>query len=394
MTPFLSFSTFSLSADGPLNPASSVSGEGQELLGQDAEAVEFAELFQLQTRTLEPGLASLSAGRAEVEGDAEESLTELLAGGQSLPEEGSGLPPTPAESGLPSMPTAFLEGAEEDVEGPPVMGAGLDSFRLVASSMVDLGREAPPGGESELAPSRLVLQQVALTGGEAGEPANPGLISAAGLVAQGEGRAVRPDGLRGLAVLGPHPAGEWSPAEAGEGERSPFSESLLTASMSVTRTAPPTGLPQGLAPAAALVPTAALPLDQAGWDRVLGQRLSWMIESGNHSVDIALDPPELGPLQVRISTQNDQAQVHFVSSQAAVRDALEQALPRLRDMLEAQGLQLAHADVSDQSPQSHTEPGSRAETSPGEGGGPETAETLEGQSPLRGPSRGLVDDYV
>src|SRR5690625_4612824 len=72
MTPFLSFSTFSLSADGPLNPASSVSGEGQELLGQDAEAVEFAELFQLQTRTLEPGLASLSAGRAEVEGDAEE----------------------------------------------------------------------------------------------------------------------------------------------------------------------------------------------------------------------------------------------------------------------------------------------------------------------------------
>src|SRR5690625_7359165 len=81
MTPFLSFSTFSLSADGPLNPASSVSGEGQELLGQDAEAVEVAELFQPQTRTLEPGLAGLAAGRAGGGGDGGEGLRELVGGG-------------------------------------------------------------------------------------------------------------------------------------------------------------------------------------------------------------------------------------------------------------------------------------------------------------------------
>src|SRR5690606_34213165 len=51
--------------------------------------------------------------------------------------------------------------------------------------------------------------------------------------------------------------------------------------------------------------------------------------------------------QVRITTLHDQTQVQFLSQNAAVRDALDQALPRLREMLEAQGLQLAHADVSD-----------------------------------------------
>ena len=51
-------------------------------------------------------------------------------------------------------------------------------------------------------------------------------------------------------------------------------------------------------------------------------------------------------------TMNDQASVHFVSHSAQVRDALEQSVPRLREMLEAGGFALVDSQVSDQSDRS------------------------------------------
>jgi flagellar hook-length control protein FliK len=60
-----------------------------------------------------------------------------------------------------------------------------------------------------------------------------------------------------------------------------------------------------------------------------------------------LNPPNLGPLEVRLTLQQDQASVVFSAQQVAVRDALEAALPRLRELLEQQSLQLVQADVED-----------------------------------------------
>ncbi|MFT5084014.1 MAG: flagellar hook-length control protein FliK [Lentisphaeria bacterium] len=62
--------------------------------------------------------------------------------------------------------------------------------------------------------------------------------------------------------------------------------------------------------------------------------------------DIQLDPPELGPMQVKVSVNQDQASVTFVSANAQVRDALEQTVSRLREMLNEQGLNLVNVDVS------------------------------------------------
>jgi flagellar hook-length control protein FliK len=52
-------------------------------------------------------------------------------------------------------------------------------------------------------------------------------------------------------------------------------------------------------------------------------------------------------MEVRIQIQNDQASIQFASHHAVVREALEAALPRLRDMLEATGVQLVDVNVSD-----------------------------------------------
>lgn len=86
----------------------------------------------------------------------------------------------------------------------------------------------------------------------------------------------------------------------------------------------------------------------AQWSEALAERAGWLASQQIHSAELQLDPPELGPLQVKINVQNDQAVVSFTSANPHVRDALEQSMVRLREMLQEQGLQLVDAGVSDQ----------------------------------------------
>jgi len=78
----------------------------------------------------------------------------------------------------------------------------------------------------------------------------------------------------------------------------------------------------------------------------LGARLAWQIGHNVQHAHLNLNPPELGPLEVRVEMNRDQAQLHFVAHHGAVRDAVEDALPRLRELFAQNGLQLADASVS------------------------------------------------
>ena len=77
----------------------------------------------------------------------------------------------------------------------------------------------------------------------------------------------------------------------------------------------------------------------------LGARIQVMLRDGLGKAQIQLHPAELGRLQVTISTDGDQARVAFLADAGATRDAIEHSLPRLREMLEQNGLQLAQSDV-------------------------------------------------
>ncbi|WP_232504280.1 flagellar hook-length control protein FliK [Shewanella benthica] len=79
---------------------------------------------------------------------------------------------------------------------------------------------------------------------------------------------------------------------------------------------------------------------------VMKQQLVTMVSQGTLHAEIRLDPPELGPLVVRIQIQGDQTQVQFHVVQPQTRDIIEQALPKLREMLAEQGLQLTDSQVS------------------------------------------------
>lgn len=98
---------------------------------------------------------------------------------------------------------------------------------------------------------------------------------------------------------------------------------------------------------------ASLSLHRGELQQHIEQRIQWMLSKGLQRADIRVDPPELGSIHIRIAQQGDQTQVIFTSQHAAVRDALENTLPRLREMFEQQGLSLAQSDVRDQGGQSH-----------------------------------------
>ncbi len=94
---------------------------------------------------------------------------------------------------------------------------------------------------------------------------------------------------------------------------------------------------------------------QAGWGNMVAERAAMMASQSIKFAELQLDPPELGPLQVKVAVNQDQASVSFVATNAQVKDALEQTLMRLKDLLSEQGLDLLDVNVSDQSSQESSE---------------------------------------
>lgn len=82
-----------------------------------------------------------------------------------------------------------------------------------------------------------------------------------------------------------------------------------------------------------------------GWSRELGTELLLLTERGQQSASLKLAPEHLGPLEVRIAVREGEASLQFAASHADTRAALEQALPRLRELFAAQGLTIADAGI-------------------------------------------------
>lgn len=77
----------------------------------------------------------------------------------------------------------------------------------------------------------------------------------------------------------------------------------------------------------------------------LAEKVRWMVNSRNQSAEIRLDPPDLGGVNIRINLNGDSAQVSFNVQSNAAKDALDQAMPRLREMLQDQGIELGQSHV-------------------------------------------------
>jgi len=92
-----------------------------------------------------------------------------------------------------------------------------------------------------------------------------------------------------------------------------------------------------------------VPFGQPKWSEAVGEKVLWLAAQNVTSAEINLHPKDLGPIQVKVSVNQEQASVSFTSHHAVVREVLDQNLNRLRDMFNEQGLNLVNVDVSDKS---------------------------------------------
>jgi len=113
----------------------------------------------------------------------------------------------------------------------------------------------------------------------------------------------------------------------------------------------PAALPGAILPSSPLSISTAV--THPAWGDEFNQKITWLISQHSQSAELHLNPPQLGPLDVVLKMNGDQATATFTSPHAAVREAIEQALPKLRDMLADSGIMLGNAMVNDQAAKNH-----------------------------------------
>jgi flagellar hook-length control protein FliK len=164
---------------------------------------------------------------------------------------------------------------------------------------------------------------------------------------------------------------------------------------------PSASAPSGAAPQsanAAHAPSGAVegpPMRSAvgssAWTDELGARLTLMAHQGLASASLRLTPEHLGPVEVKISMRDSSASVWFGASQADTRAALEQALPRLRELFAAQGLNLTNAGVSGESPRGAPHSPGTPLAAPGGAAREAAVISVTSAAPAR---QGLIDTYA
>ena len=144
-----------------------------------------------------------------------------------------------------------------------------------------------------------------------------------------------------------------------------------------------------------------VPVRDTAWSGMLGERVLVMANNQLQNAEIRLTPAELGPLRVQVAVDDGAASVTFHAQHAITRDAIEQALPRLRELFAENGLTLGQADVGDQAgpdvQQGNREAageGARAEGVYGQTDEDAAVESVAAGERPRSSAEGLVDTFA
>jgi flagellar hook-length control protein FliK len=211
--------------------------------------------------------------------------------------------------------------------GPMAKGTGIAT---------DGGTSAGPGGQALPFVQGSIMTMAGLSG--AGRNGNVALQSQNGPVS---GMALTETLLAGVS------------AEAAKVSESPLLQNAVRfqgAMESVNAQANALHTPK-MAPAAPVMrgytTSIDVPVSHAEWGDKVAGKLTWLTAANMSVAEIHLTPPDMGPMEVRVQVQNEQANITVHSANPAVRDQLELHSHRLRDMLSEQGLSLEQFDVSD-----------------------------------------------
>jgi flagellar hook-length control protein FliK len=147
------------------------------------------------------------------------------------------------------------------------------------------------------------------------------------------------------------------------------------------------------APAAPTLNVAAA-VESPEFGQGVANHVSWMVDNNLQGAKLQVNPPQLGPIEVRIAVQGNHAQVWFISHSAVTRDALESSSPKLREMLGAQGFGQVSVDISQRSFQERTAHSQPYEWTPAASRSPSAAALPSTGSSIPRVANGAVDAYA
>ncbi|CAZ88230.1 putative flagellar hook-length control protein FliK [Thiomonas arsenitoxydans] len=133
------------------------------------------------------------------------------------------------------------------------------------------------------------------------------------------------------------------------------------------------------------------------WGQAMNQQVLLAAQGQQQFATLHLNPPQLGPLEVHLQMHDGQIQAQFVSAHAVVRQAVEAALPQLRDVFAGAGLSLGQTSVGTQGGQGDRQ---QARSQRGTSGSNAIADIAAGGAPGASAAQvlrwqqGLVNTYV
>jgi flagellar hook-length control protein FliK len=132
-------------------------------------------------------------------------------------------------------------------------------------------------------------------------------------------------------------------------------------------------------------------VDTGDFGQGVADRVQLMMDGNLGTAKLQVNPPALGPIEVRIALQAGHAQVWLSSHSAVTRDALESSAPKLREMLGSQGFAQVSVDISQRSFQERSPPSHAYEASPAIGDSPSIVQASTAASRA---ASGLLDAYA
>lgn len=142
-----------------------------------------------------------------------------------------------------------------------------------------------------------------------------------------------------------------------------------------------------------LLPTAA---DFGGeqFDQDVAQGVEYMLDNKLQSARIRISPQQLGMIEVELRLEGERVHASFSSAQGEVRQALHDSLPRLREMLDAHGLQMGQTAVADSSAGQHGQGGQPGHGQPGTVVGDSAPASAAAAGAVVWRADGLLDTYA
>jgi flagellar hook-length control protein FliK len=95
-------------------------------------------------------------------------------------------------------------------------------------------------------------------------------------------------------------------------------------------------------------PLPAMNMDRPGWEQSFANNVSWMNSEKVQTANIRISPAELGPIEIKMTVKQDQLTLNINAHHAVTRETLENAMPRLREVLANNGFTSVNVDVSGQ----------------------------------------------